>query len=301
MLFFRKKDPLDCLDTHISYHKQNFIIRSIRSLINYLLLTWAVFIVLLLGANFSAYSQILMNYIDPESAERSGKEITTLIDASNMQVYAGNDVAPPVERKEQLIEEKKQNLDLVKEQLKEIDPKIANDTSYDPIRLSHGIDSVQDQVSFDLVPYDNRIIIPKLGKNIPLVDVRVDAGFDLDHMDNIFMRELEKWVLRYPGTAVPWQAGNTFIFWHSSNYPWLKGEFNDVFALINKLKSGDEIIIYYDQKKYIYRVKEQTVVKPWNVKALQSRDPSKKELSLMTCWPVGTTLNRLIVFAELQE
>jgi sortase (surface protein transpeptidase) len=32
-----------------------------------------------------------------------------------------------------------------------------------------------------------------------------------------------------------------------------------------------------------------------------NRDDGKKELSLMTCWPIGTTLNRLIVFAELQE
>ena len=48
-------------------------------------------------------------------------------------------------------------------------------------------------------------------------------------------------------------------------------------------------------------MKEKTVVKPGNVKALQSRDPNKKELSLMTCWPIGTNLNRLIVFAELQE
>lgn len=48
-------------------------------------------------------------------------------------------------------------------------------------------------------------------------------------------------------------------------------------------------------------MKEKVVVKPGDVKALQSRDPTKKELSLMTCWPLGTDLNRMIVFAELVD
>jgi sortase A len=120
-------------------------------------------------------------------------------------------------------------------------------------------------------------------------------------MHEIFMEELKKWVVRYPGTAQPWQVGNAFIFWHSSNYPWVKSEYNDIFALLDNLELWDEIIVYYNQKKYIYRVTDRAIVKPGDVKALESRDPNKKELSLMTCWPIGTTLERLIIFAELQE
>lgn len=114
------------------------------------------------------------------------------------------------------------------------------------------------------------------------------------------MKELEKWVVRYPGTARPGELGNAFIFGHSSNYPWIKWEYNDVFALLDNLDYGDEIIVYYNQKKFVYTVNEKQVVRPGNVKVLE-RDESKKELSLMTCWPVGTTLNRMIVFAELTE
>lgn len=46
---------------------------------------------------------------------------------------------------------------------------------------------------------------------------------------------------------------------------------------------------------------DHSVVKPGDTKALKSRDPNKKEISLMTCWPVGTTNERLIVFGELVE
>ncbi|MBT3726804.1 sortase [bacterium] len=57
---------------------------------------------------------------------------------------------------------------------------------------------------------------------------------------------------------------------------------------------GDEIIVYYNQEKYTYVIKEQNVIKPGDVSILK-RDKNKKELTLMTCWPIGTTLNRLIV------
>jgi len=80
----------------------------------------------------------------------------------------------------------------------------------------------------------------------------------------------------------------------------MKGEYNSVFVLLDELSFGDEIIVYFNQKKFTYIIKEKKVVKPGNVKVLD-RDQEKKELSLMTCWPIGTTLNRLIVFAELQE
>jgi LPXTG-site transpeptidase (sortase) family protein len=70
---------------------------------------------------------------------------------------------------------------------------------------------------------------------------------------------------------------------------------------LDNLEDGDEIIVFYNQKKLVYKVTDRAVVKPGDVQVLESRDPSKKELSLMTCWPVGTTLERLIIFAELQE
>ena len=302
MFFHTKKhDPLEILDMSqeipqfVPQKKGISIISLIKNLFSYLFLTAWVFLILQFGANFPAYSQIIINYFDPTYSERTWQEITEVLKSSSIQVYAD----PAVDTV--YLEEKTDDLARVTEQIKEMDPKITNDTSYDPVRLSYGIDSSKKDVKFDIVPYDNRIIIPKIGKNIPLVDVRLDSGFDLDHIENIFMEELQKWVVRYPGTSLPWQTWNAFIFWHSSNYPWLKWQYNDVFALLDKLSPGDEIIVYYWQKKYTYTMKEKTVVKPWNVKALQSRDPSKKELSLMTCWPIGTNINRLIVFAELKE
>jgi sortase A len=67
-----------------------------------------------------------------------------------------------------------------------------------------------------------------------------------------------------------------------------------VFSLLDNVGFDDEIIVYYNQKKYRYIVKEKKVIAPGDTSILE-RDKNKSEITLMTCWPIGTTLNRLIV------
>jgi sortase A len=114
------------------------------------------------------------------------------------------------------------------------------------------------------------------------------------------MKELERGIIRYPGSAKPGEDGSSFIFWHSSNFPWIKWDYNDVFSLLDNVTNNDEIIVYYDQKKYVYKITEKKVITPWDVSIL-NRDEKKPEITLMTCWPIWTTLNRLIVTWELVE
>jgi LPXTG-site transpeptidase (sortase) family protein len=73
-----------------------------------------------------------------------------------------------------------------------------------------------------------------------------------------------------------------------------------VFALLDNVTFNDEIFVYYNQKKYRYVVREKNVITPGDVSVLE-RNKKKSEITLMTCWPIGTTLNRLIVTGELIE
>lgn len=261
---------------------------KIQFVFYYLGISSIVFVILLATTNWNSYSAVLSAYLNPQALTDSKNDIISVLDKSRVTVYADNsmDVSDTTEEQSDL-----------KKKLEESNATIREDR-FSPKRLIPGEAKIN--IDLDITPYDNRIIIPKIGKNIPLVDVKLDAGFDFDHIENIFMQELEKGVVRYPGTAKPGETGNAFIFGHSSNYPWMKGEYNSVFVLLDQLSFGDQIIVYYNQKKFTYIIREKKVVKPGNVKVLD-RDESKKELSLMTCWPIGTTLNRLIVFAELQE
>ncbi|MDP3957088.1 MAG: sortase [bacterium] len=70
-----------------------------------------------------------------------------------------------------------------------------------------------------------------------------------------------------------------------------------MFYLINKLEVGDDIIVFYKKQKFTYRVAGQKTVSPESVGYLTG-SPDKNTLTLMTCWPAGTTLSRLIVVAE---
>lgn len=161
-------------------------------------------------------------------------------------------------------------------------------------------DVPQVTLSVNVTPYEDRIVIPKIGKNIPLVNVEHHDASNSAEWHKVFMRELENGIIKYPGSADPGQQGNSFIFGHSSNYPWAKGDYNDVFALLNELDKGDEIIVYFEQKKFVYVVKEKKVVKPGHVSSLGGTD-TMKQLTLMTCWPLGTAINRLLVITELKD
>lgn len=267
------------------------LLKTSQFLVSYLFVTGGVFFVLLSVLNYSAYSNRIMNYLDPDALLSARDQVQDILSAGTVEVHAS----------ETLESEKTESLESVTEKIIESTPGVVYRESYEPKELLASVRNTSASTSFTLAPYENRIIIPRINKNIPLVDVLIDAHPDYDVMHETFMEELKKWVVRYPGTARPWDTGNVFIFGHSSNYPWIQSEYNDVFALLDQLQNGDEIIVYYYQKKYVYTVTDRATVKPGDVQTLEKRDHTKKELSLMTCWPVGTTLERLIIFAELQE
>lgn len=158
-----------------------------------------------------------------------------------------------------------------------------------------------DLLSFlpDVGPPENRVIIPKLNLNIPLVTPSYQnllsenwTGVEEDIQD-----ALQHGVVHYPGTARPGQAGNFFVTGHSSYYPWAPGKYKNVFARLHDLDIGDEYWVYYGGDKHRYVVREKQEVKPSNVRVLD-QPLDKRTATLMTCTPVGTTLRRLIVTAE---
>jgi len=130
--------------------------------------------------------------------------------------------------------------------------------------------------------------------NIPKIDVNTPVHWNV--LQNEDLVPLETGVAHFKGTAFPGNFGNVFIYGHSSYYWWNKGSYKEVFALLDKLKIGDHIYVNYNDKQYSYTVTDKKVVSPKNISVL-TQDNTKKTLSLMTCTPVGTTLNRLIVTA----
>lgn len=148
-------------------------------------------------------------------------------------------------------------------------------------------------------PPENRIIIPRLSLNVPLVTPSYASllNEDWDRLEEDIQIALEDGVVHYPGTARPGQAGNFFVTGHSSYYPWAEGAYKTIFARLHELQIGDEYWIYYGGDKYRYKIMSKKEVKPTNVSVLD-QPTHRRTGTLMTCTPVGTTLRRLIVSSE---
>ena len=137
------------------------------------------------------------------------------------------------------------------------------------------------------------IVIPKIDANakvIPNVDPYNSQEYQV---------ALTKGVAQARGTRTPDEVGNLFIFSHSSANFYEATVYNSVFYLLDKLKAGDEIDVFYKKTKYVYLVTAKKIVLPSDVSYL-SGVGTKKTLTLMTCWPAGTTFRRLLVIAEQQ-
>ena len=138
------------------------------------------------------------------------------------------------------------------------------------------------------------IVIPKIGANSKVIA-------DVDPYDSkIYQVELTKGVAHAKGTAYPGEIGNSFYFAHSSDNFYNANRYNSVFYLLNKMEIGDVFYLVYKNEIYRYGVIEKSVVKPDAVEYIK-KENDEKLATLMTCWPAGTTINRLVVVGKLIE
>jgi len=148
----------------------------------------------------------------------------------------------------------------------------------------------------EIIPVDKdfALVIPKININAKVFP-DVDATNPKEYLPL-----LVKGVAQAKGSQLPGQEGNVFIFAHSSDTPLNAVRYNAVFYLLNKMEKDDEIFLYYQQEKYLYQVLEKKIISPEKMgdylKTLKG-----KILTLQTCYPPGTTINRLLVVAEERE
>lgn len=156
-------------------------------------------------------------------------------------------------------------------------------------------------LDIEVYPTDMRVVIPRINQSVPVVGVKNEnlIARRWEELEKDIQGALRNGVVHYPGTALPGDNGNIVITGHSSYYAWDPGRFKDVFALLHNVELNDRIVVYFNQKKYVYEVTKKYVVLPKDVDVL---GPTPQEqLTLITCSPIGTNLKRLIVTAKLVE
>lgn len=135
------------------------------------------------------------------------------------------------------------------------------------------------------------VVIPKLNANAQVIP-NVDP-----FNESIYQQALSKGVAHAKGTALPNEKGTVFLFAHSAQDFYIANKYNAVFYLLYKLEKGDKITLYFDKEKIEYSVKELRYTTETDIDYL-TKQADNNRLILMTCWPPGTTLQRLLVIAE---
>ncbi|MFA6080869.1 MAG: sortase [Patescibacteria group bacterium] len=113
--------------------------------------------------------------------------------------------------------------------------------------------------------------------------------------------DLTKSLVHYLPRSLPGEYGNVAIFGHST-LPQLYNpkDYKTIFTYLSSLEKGDKIFVNVGEFEYQYEVTTLFIVKPKDISVLeQKKDDSY--LTLITCEPPGTWLERLVVTAKLTK
>ncbi len=123
-----------------------------------------------------------------------------------------------------------------------------------------------------------RVLIPAIKVDTPL-------------LQGITLKTFDRGAGWWPGTAMPGEFGNSVIAGHRATAP-------KPFRYLDKVKPGDEIIFEISAGRFVYVVTKIEIV---DNSAMWIVDQSPNyTATLFACHPVGSTAQRIVVFATLK-
>lgn len=130
----------------------------------------------------------------------------------------------------------------------------------------------------EAIPAENTLVIPRLNLQQPI------------HSGNRW-EGLKKGVWQNTHASSPGDGFNTVLMGHRFTYGGPA-----VFYHLDKVQTGDKIIVYWQQQKYEYVVDEIIEVPPTAVE-VEQKDVGREQLTIYTCTPLVTAKNRLVIKA----
>jgi sortase A len=178
-------------------------------------------------------------------------------------------------------------------------------TDIPEIVIEDGASKVQSEKTYNSEIQNNQSPQTKSNSytlSIPKIGVNSAIKLNVDMFDKKAYEEaLTHGVAHASGTALPGEIGNSFIFGHSSAPLGITRSYAAIeFVLLNHLDSGDEILVLNGDNKYSYKIFDKKVVSDDSMEYIH-KYYGKDTITLMTCWPPGTNLKRLLVIAEKTE
>jgi LPXTG-site transpeptidase (sortase) family protein len=136
-----------------------------------------------------------------------------------------------------------------------------------------------------------KIEIPKIGVSST---VQFPSSITVATLD----AALAKGAVYYPGSGTL-QAGNMFLFGHSTNWKVVNNQAYKTFNDLDKLTAGDEIVLTSGGKQYIYSVLSVRHAPDNDVRV--NFNTAGRTLTISTCDTFGQKQDRWVVDAEFKE
>ena len=271
---------LEDLEVILTHPKKRFT--KFSKLFGELKILWLIFTVLFLGSYLVTNAQLVIDNVSDVFSSNTTHGI-----ADENSLYTADQT---------LSQEKSDEIDALIEMYGDnvsLQQEVA--TSMDHF-LQQNLDSYE--FSFNLLPPTNRIVIPSINLDVPLVESRIQNSKDFS--ETAFDADLENGVVKYPTTPNPWEWGNSFFFGHTSQEYWKKNPYGTVFRNIPQLKPWETIQIVRDGVLYEYKVVDTVIVKPKDVSDsyMNFWSADKEYITLMWCYPIWRADKRMMVFAE---
>lgn len=135
-----------------------------------------------------------------------------------------------------------------------------------------------------------KIVVPKINLESEIVN-NVDTN-----LEDEYKNKLQFGVAHAKGSYLPPEIGGpVYLFAHSTDTVLNIARFNAKFYSVRELENGDEINVFFNGKKYVYKVKDKFIINPKEVDVVKN---AETDLILQTCWPPGTDWQRLIIYAD---
>lgn len=124
-----------------------------------------------------------------------------------------------------------------------------------------------------------RIQIPSIQVDAPVVQ---GDGWD----------QLKKGIGQHIGTANPGKPGNMVVSAHND-------VFGEIFRELDKVKNGDQIVVFTNARQYVYTVTGTQIVDPTATEVMA--ETSQATITLISCYPYMVDDQRIVVTAVIQK
>lgn len=153
------------------------------------------------------------------------------------------------------------------------------------------IEAVDPTVTLTKVSAENKLIIPKLN---------IDAPINFDISISEVMEAMNHGVAHYRingASAYPGEVGNFVVMGHSAGDIYSSNQYKFIFSGLERLEAGDIMYVHYNSVRYTYKMVGREIIWPTEVSKLVI-NTDKPIMTLVTCWPLGTSRQRLLISAE---